>query len=348
MTTRLFLFSIAVLLISAQKTIAQTPKMVNDNYIYLNSDGSQSFTGTFYIAEKFSGNYAAVANINNGVVKWAYINKTGQFLTDYAFDGAKPFNNNMAIVKINKCFGMIDSTGRLFIPAEYYSLTVFQNGFAIFNKCGNPKEYGYLRMNGSSLLNFTVNKAFPFDNNLARIEKKDLESSAMKVAFIDTTGQIIHNDWFLSAGKFYNDSCLVTTEDGTFWFHLDGRMSKITDESLIINCDEVFTIVEDQPSYPGGEQALMDYLHTNIKYPALARDYGIQGTVFVTFVVAASGFLTDIKILRGIGGGCDEETIRVIRNMPPWIPGKQRGIPVCVQFNLPIRFVLNDEEKTKE
>jgi len=103
---------------------------------------------------------------------------------------------------------------------------------------------------------------------------------------------------------------------------------------------EIFTIVEEQPGFPGGESALMEYLKNNIKYPQLARESNIQGTVFVTFVVEPNGGISNVKVLRGIGGGCDDEAMRVVKNMPSWSPGKQRGKPVRVQFNLPIRFIL--------
>ncbi len=109
----------------------------------------------------------------------------------------------------------------------------------------------------------------------------------------------------------------------------------------IIEEDVIFTVVEDQPAFPGGEEARLRYLHDNLRYPQMAREAGIQGTVFVTFVVERDGSVTDVRILRGIGGGCDEEAIRVVRNMPRWQPGRQRGQPVRVQFNMPIRFVLN-------
>lgn len=105
--------------------------------------------------------------------------------------------------------------------------------------------------------------------------------------------------------------------------------------------DVIFTVVEDQPSFPGGEEARIKYLTDNLRYPQMAREAGIQGTVFVTFVVERDGSVTDVRVLRGIGGGCDEEAVRVVRNMPRWQPGRQRGQPVRVQFNMPIRFVLN-------
>ena len=103
---------------------------------------------------------------------------------------------------------------------------------------------------------------------------------------------------------------------------------------------EIFTVVEEQPAYPGGEEARIAYLQQNIKYPEEAKELGIQGKVFVTFVVEVDGTITDVRVLRGIGGGCDEEAIRVVKSMPKWVPGKQRGVPVRVQFNLPIKFTL--------
>ncbi len=105
--------------------------------------------------------------------------------------------------------------------------------------------------------------------------------------------------------------------------------------------DYIFTIVEEQPEFPGGTEAMYKFLRDNMRYPTMAREAGIQGTVFVTFVVERDGAITNVEVIRGIGGGCDEEAIRVVRNMPKWNPGKQRNQPVRVQFNLPVRFMLN-------
>ncbi len=104
--------------------------------------------------------------------------------------------------------------------------------------------------------------------------------------------------------------------------------------------EKPFTIVEQMPEFPGGTESMMRYIATNIKYPAMARESGISGIVFVSFVVNKKGEITEVKILRGIGGGCDEEAIRVVKSMPSWIPGKQNGKAVPVQFNLPIKFTL--------
>ncbi len=104
--------------------------------------------------------------------------------------------------------------------------------------------------------------------------------------------------------------------------------------------EQVFVVVESMPQFPGGYEILIKYLGENISYPKAAREAGIQGKVFVSFVVEKDGKVTNIKILRGIGGGCDEEAVKVVQNMPDWIPGKQRSVAVRVQFNLPISFTL--------
>ncbi len=103
---------------------------------------------------------------------------------------------------------------------------------------------------------------------------------------------------------------------------------------------QIFVVVEDMPHFPGGEAALMNYLAKHIQYPDLAKESGIQGRVFIHFVVEPDGTIDHVKVLRGIGGGCDQEAVRVVKSMPKWVPGKQRGKPVRVSFNLPVKFTL--------
>ncbi len=103
---------------------------------------------------------------------------------------------------------------------------------------------------------------------------------------------------------------------------------------------QIFTVVENEPEFPGGMEALYKYLAQNIKYPQLARDNNITGKVYVTFVVERDGSIANPKVLRDIGGGCGAEAIRVVKSMPKWTPGKQRGKAVRVQFNLPVNFNL--------
>jgi periplasmic protein TonB len=104
--------------------------------------------------------------------------------------------------------------------------------------------------------------------------------------------------------------------------------------------DEIFTVVEDQPTPKGGMQAFYEYVSKNMKYPAQARRMGVEGRVFVQFVVDKDGTITDVKAVKGIGAGCDEEAVRVLQNAPKWNPGKQRGRSVRVRMVLPITFQL--------
>lgn len=108
----------------------------------------------------------------------------------------------------------------------------------------------------------------------------------------------------------------------------------------VIGEEQVFLAVEQQPEFPGGESALIEYIGKNTKYPAIARENNIEGRVFISFVVEKDGNISDVKVVRGIGGGCDEEAKRVIKGLPRFTPGKQNGRPVRVQYNVPVNFKL--------
>ena len=104
--------------------------------------------------------------------------------------------------------------------------------------------------------------------------------------------------------------------------------------------NQVFFIVEDMPQFPGGELALRKFIAKSIKYPVIAQENGIQGTVYVTFVVGKDGSVTDAKIARGVDPSLNKEALRVVNNLPKWKPGMQRGKPVRVSYTVPIKFVL--------
>ena len=104
--------------------------------------------------------------------------------------------------------------------------------------------------------------------------------------------------------------------------------------------NKVFDVVEQMPSYPGGMSALMQYLSSNIKYPVIAEENGIQGRVICTFVVERDGSITDVKIAKSVDPSLDKEAMRVVSKMPKWIPGKQNGSAVRVKYTLPVTFRL--------
>ena len=104
--------------------------------------------------------------------------------------------------------------------------------------------------------------------------------------------------------------------------------------------NKVFDVVEQMPSFPGGNAALMKYLSDNVKYPVVAQENGVQGRVVVSFVVEKDGHITDVKVVRSVDPSLDKEAARVVRSMPSWIPGKQNGSAVRVKYNVPVSFKL--------
>ncbi|WP_194974964.1 energy transducer TonB [Aquiflexum lacus] len=104
--------------------------------------------------------------------------------------------------------------------------------------------------------------------------------------------------------------------------------------------DEVLDFTEVMPEPIGGMAAWNNYLNQNLKYPTPAKRMGVEGTVYISFIVNSDGSISDVELMRGIGAGCDEEAMRVITNAPAWKPGKQSSRPVRVRMRLPIRFKL--------
>jgi protein TonB len=104
---------------------------------------------------------------------------------------------------------------------------------------------------------------------------------------------------------------------------------------------EIFTFVEQKPEFPGGDNAMLEYIKKNIHYPQQAIDEGIEGRVIVKFVITDSGKVEDVKVQRGIGKLCDEEAVRVIKSMPLWKPGRLHGKDVNTYYSMPVMFKLS-------
>ena len=136
------------------------------------------------------------------------------------------------------------------------------------------------------------------------------------------------------------DDIIIDAEDNADKQQVEIAPVEIVEEQVTVE-EVIFQVVEDEPEFPGGMEALYKYLGESIKYPALAKENNIEGRVYVTFVVEKDGSIANPRILRDIGGGCGQEAIRGVKAMPKWKPGKQRGKNVRVQFNLPVSFKLN-------
>jgi len=150
----------------------------------------------------------------------------------------------------------------------------------------------------------------------------------------------------IAQGKIANG-----VRDGEWREKKNDTLTKINNynNGMLMSSDEVDTLgkkifkpVEVVPSFPGGIQAFFNFLWKNLRYPATARENGIQGKVVLSFVVERDGSLTDMKVKSGIGGGCDEEAMRVVKLSAPWTPGTQGGKPVRVAYNIPVSFTLSN------
>jgi len=128
--------------------------------------------------------------------------------------------------------------------------------------------------------------------------------------------------------------------DPTAAIRIDEPVGNSDTKAVTEDSNEIFNAVEQTAEYPGGLDAFNKYLGNSIRYPGIARENNVQGKVFLTFVVEKDGSLTDIKVLRGIGSGCDDEAIRVIKASKKWRPGMQNGRAVRQQYTVPINFTL--------
>jgi len=104
--------------------------------------------------------------------------------------------------------------------------------------------------------------------------------------------------------------------------------------------EKPYTIIEQMPQYPGGEEELLAFIGNNLKYPIIAQENGIQGRVVIRFVVSKTGTISNVEVLRSLDPACDREAVRVVKLLKQWIPGKQNGVNVPVYYTLPITFRL--------
>lgn len=130
-----------------------------------------------------------------------------------------------------------------------------------------------------------------------------------------------------------------------FPFILNGQSSN---EKETTNEEEVFSIVEQMPEFPGGQEGLFQFLGSHTRYPKEAKANGITGKVYVSFTVGKDGLIRDIKVIKGVHPLLDAEAVRVVGVMPLWKPGTQKGKPVSVSYNLPFNFTLNNGKKKGE
>jgi TonB family protein len=223
----------------------------------------------------------------------------------------------------------------------------------------------YYRIRKSNGTSFNINYFFKNGTNLEQGEYSSISPEIKQGHFIayyengfkkseyncvNDTLQGESLDFYPSGKLKSKTHFLNNKKDGDFYEYSENDSllrKKVFKAGYFVSCDgqedstDIYTKVDIFPEFPEGEYARQEFLAKNLKYPVDARESGIQGTVFTQFIVEKDGSITNIKVLRGIGGGCDEECLRIIKLMPKWNSGKEFGKSVRVRFVLPIKFSLN-------
>ncbi len=297
-----------------------------------------------------------------------YNEATCQFGIAYFKD--KPFTGLLVDGKTNKRLGEFRNGYKNGVFTEYYS-----NG-----KLKSEVDYLHGKLNGKYIsYNEKGNKEYEANYELGLEDGQEIyyhSNGKIKATFNYKRGKIIDgiysiykDDGSIEKTEHYEYKnciyCNVDSKQNCSYCGGTGKSSEImitlvnlqsndnleetaikqqaVPESTLEEDIKPFLVVEQMPEFVGGTEELMNFLKQNIKYPKMARETGIAGTVLVQFVVGTDGKIYDLKILRGIGGGCDEEAIEVIKSMPNWNPGKQDGVTVPVLFQLPIKFSLKNK-----
>ncbi len=229
-----------------------------------------------------------------------------------------------------------DASTKLSNQAVDKPITVEMGQFEIFDDDGTPMQLKdtLIYSDDGSYVKFETSDGFQPETGEP--------CKKLTVTSYDADGNQ-RNNFFITETERRGDTSTYTIEPFTLSVHLFEQLFDLATYEE----DTVYQIVEQMPQYTGGEEAMMKYVAENIKYPQAAKDKNIGGRVFVSFVIEKDGSVNEVKVMRGIGGGCDEEAVRVIKGMPKWKPGIQKGKPVRVSYMMPLNFKLSDDQPTK-
>jgi TonB family protein len=261
------------------------------------------------------------------------IRETHEFLADQAVLSKGVSRGEYKLLLLNQFVG-----GQLVI-ANNFNYSLIKNRIKMMSKIKSSK-IAITKIAFGLLVATALIVAFACEQKESVISKKNQIDRVVKVTL---SGELL---------KFDGDSAdienliSIISKNGNSVSYKDSSGQKVLMKiqtptpQMKIEGEEVFYIVEEMPEYPGGEMALRQYMATAVKYPDDAVKKGIQGKVYVTFVVSKDGTVADAKIARGVDPSLDTEALRVVNNLPKWKPGKQKGQAVNVSYTVPINFKL--------
>ncbi|WP_373524139.1 TonB family protein [Aquiflexum sp.] len=261
-------------------------------------------------------------------------------------------NNLRSTSKITKTYPNARLKHQVDSPAEP-SIGMEEWNKSIIQKISVPKEELSLGLGGVIEIEFVVSKEGEIQNPII----KKSYGGGLDNQLLEVVRKESQNKWIAARSKENNVEMVMTA---SFAFY--GSEMASTDSHRFFNPsptpafnsnfeiteNTVFDVVEKAPEYEGGMQAWNEWIKSNIQYPKTAKQLGVEGTVYVVFVVNKDGTIEQPEILRGIGAGCDEEVLRLISEAPDWIPGQQGGQKVNVRMRLPVRFKLPSDQFVSE
>ena len=179
-----------------------------------------------------------------------------------------------------------------------------------------------------------IKKTLCSEMQLYQTEPEEVDySSDEEVPVVDSTVVAEPSDEEAGYGEAENSSTLSESTESA------SSEQVVTAEASAVG-DEVFDVVDQMPEFVGGASSLRSYISQNVRYPAIAEENGVQGTVVVKFVVERDGTVTSVQVARSVDPSLDKEAVRVVKGMPRWIPGKKNGQPVRVSYTIPVSFRL--------
>ena len=226
-----------------------------------------------------------------------------------------------------------DASAKLSNQADENPITIDMGQFEIFNDDGTPMQLKdtVIYSDDGSYVKFETSDGFQPESGEP--------CKKLTVTSYDADGTQ-QNNFFITETERRGDTSTYTIEPFSLSVNLFEQLLDVATSKE----DTVYQIVEEMPKFPGGEEAMFKFISENVKYPQEAKDKNIAGRVFVNFVIEKDGSVDEVKVLRSIGGGCDEEAVRVVKSMPKWTPGKQKGKPVRVSYIMPFVFKLDGGE----
>ncbi len=288
--------------------------------------------------------YAYVFDVNGHLLdRYSYIN-------DYCCE--EPISKYITVRK-DSLYGLVDSCWNFVMPFKFKNelFAVDSNHFQ--TDFGNGIK-GLVDIKGDILFKAPWQWIYALGNGVYSMEANDSRNSNNRiVGFADIYGNTtLTKDEYSTMLLLYNQReedkrIAAEKRKAEAEKRAQARQQKAsTTTTAGTDEEEVFVVVEERPMFPGGDSAMYMYLCMNLNYPDIARENKIEGMVYVSFVVEKDGSVSNVRVLRDIGGGCGEAAVEVVKNMPRWEPGRQAGKAVRTQFNLPLKFEIKNDDST--